>query len=162
MIGRWVAACLIAAGAAQPGQANAWRTFEGTWSVTGERRAVPTETGREAAAIYVAGAVVITTGEGLSRGYHGVVVGFDGGDGTSAGRSVWTDERGDQVFATVAPEGLAQGRRFTGTITGGTGRYAGITGTYEFTWQYVVTSNEGTIQGRTTALHGRVRLQAGR
>jgi hypothetical protein len=162
MMARWLVACALVAASAPPGQPPAWRTFEGSWSVTGQRYAVPTETGRDAAAIHVSGAVVLTAGDGLSRGFRGVVVGFDGGGASaSIGRSVWTDERGDRIFATVESDGLASGRRFTGAIAGGTGRYAGITGNFEFTWQYVVAADDGTIQGRTTALHGRFRPQAG-
>jgi hypothetical protein len=46
-----------------------------------------------------------------------------------------------------------------GTITGGTGRYAGLDGEYAFTWQYVVAPADGAgvIQGRAADLSGRVR-----
>jgi hypothetical protein len=52
------------------------------------------------------------------------------------------------------------GRRFAGTITGGTGRFAGITGSLEFTWQSVVTTDEGTVQVRAVGLQGRYRRGA--
>jgi hypothetical protein len=52
------------------------------------------------------------------------------------------------------------GRRFVGTITGGTGRYAGAGGDYSFTWEYVVAAPEGddagAIQGRAVGLEGRI------
>jgi hypothetical protein len=44
-----------------------------------------------------------------------------------------------------------------GTILGGTGRYAGATGSYEFSWQFVIESEEGSIQGRAVGLKGRIR-----
>ncbi len=46
-----------------------------------------------------------------------------------------------------------------GTITGGTGRYAGLEGEYSFTWQYVIAREDGAgvIQGRAADLSGRVR-----
>jgi hypothetical protein len=74
------------------------------------------------------------------------------------GRSVWTDERGDQVFSALKGEGTAAQNRITGTILGGTGRYAGITGNYEFAWQYVIEAEEGSIQGRAVGLKGRFRV----
>jgi hypothetical protein len=72
------------------------------------------------------------------------------------GRSVWTDERGEQVFSELTGEGTADRNRIAGTIVGGTGRYAGATGSYEFSWQFVMESEDGSIQGRAVGLKGRV------
>ena len=72
------------------------------------------------------------------------------------GRSVWTDERGDQVFSELKGEGTAAKNRITGTLLGGTGRYAGVTGSYEFSWQFVIEAEDGSIQGRAVGLKGRV------
>ena len=74
------------------------------------------------------------------------------------GRGVWTDERGEQVFSELQGEGTADHNHITGTILGGTGRYAGATGTYEFSWQFVIESDDGSIQGRAVGLKGRCRL----
>jgi hypothetical protein len=58
---------------------------------------------------------------------------------------------------------LREGRRITGTLTGGTGRYAGLEGDYSFVWQYFVAGEGSTIQGRSIELKGRVRArEAGR
>jgi hypothetical protein len=71
------------------------------------------------------------------------------------GRSVWTDERGDRVSAN-------EGRRHSGAKPhhgdhSGRRRYAGATGSYEFSWQFVTESDDGSIQGRAVELKGRVR-----
>jgi hypothetical protein len=134
-----------------------WRAFEGSWSVSGRRHTVPVESGANAAVVEVSGAVVLTSGEGLSRGFRGEAVGFDDGQGVSLGRAVWTDERGDRLFSRLKGEPLETGRRVVGTITGGTGRYASLEGEYSFTWQYVVSAEDGGIQGRAVRLEGRVR-----
>lgn len=73
------------------------------------------------------------------------------------GRSVWTDERGDQVFSELKGEGTAERNRISGTILGGTGRHAGATGTYEFSWQSVIELEDGSMQGRAVDMKGRVR-----
>ena len=73
------------------------------------------------------------------------------------GRAVWTDERGDRIFSRLRGEPLQTGKRLVGTITGGTGRYAGLEGEYSLTWQYVLPSEEGGVQGRAIGLTGRVR-----
>jgi len=134
-----------------------WRTFEGTWSVSGKRSTVPIEGGATAAVVEVSGAVVLTSGEGLSRGFRGEVIGFDDGQGVSLGRTVWTDEHGDRLFSRLKGEPIETGRRIVGTITGGTGRYAGLEGDYSFTWKYVLSAEDGAIQGRAARLEGRVR-----
>jgi hypothetical protein len=79
----------------------------------------------------------------------------------SLGRAVWTDEHGDRLFSRLKGESLATGKRIVGTITGGTGRYAGLEGEYSFTWQYVLSAEDGAIQGRGVRLQGRVRRAGG-
>ena len=141
--------------------ASEWRTFTGSWSATGSRHTLPTGDGAPAAIERLSGAVVITVGEGVGRGFRGDLIGFDDGRTASVGRWVWTNERDERIFGEVKGEPVQTGRRFTGTITGGTGRFAGITGTLEFTWQSVVTTDEGTVQVRAVGLEGRYRRAAG-
>jgi hypothetical protein len=75
------------------------------------------------------------------------------------GRSVWTDERGDQIYSELRGEGTATGNRIVGTFLGGTGRYAGATGSYEFSWKFVLESEDGVVQGQSVGLKGRVRAE---
>ena len=48
--------------------------------------------------------------------------------------------------------------KITGTFVGGTGRYAGVTGDYEFSWRFMLENEDGTVQGQSVGLKGRVRL----
>lgn len=141
----------------EPGPAQAWRSFAGSWSASGRRETVAVEGGVVAAIASISGAVVLTAGEGLSRGFRGEAIGFEDGQGLSVGRCVWTDENGDRIFSRLKSDPLQGGKRFFGTITGGTGRYAGLEGEYSFSWQYYLPAEEGLIQGRTVDLAGRVR-----
>ena len=161
-----LAACLslalaLPAGATE-GTPGTGSPFTGTWSASGRRHVLAGESVAVVAAM--SGAVVLTTGEGLSRGFRGEAIGFDDGQGLSVGRAVWTDENGDRLFSRLKGESLATGRRFVGTITGGTGRYAGLEGEYSFTWQYVVADAEDpdAIQGRAVTLSGRIRRAGGK
>jgi hypothetical protein len=138
-------------------QGEGWRVFEGSWSASGQRQSLPTEGGQPASTVYLSGSVVLTIAEGVGRGFRGEAIGFDDGMRVSVGRCVWTDERGDRIFSTLTGGMIRAGRRFAGTITGGTGRYAGITGEYSFEWQFVVHADEGSIQGRAVGLTGRYR-----
>jgi hypothetical protein len=156
---------LFVAAAAPAGQEGppvpaSWRTFEGTWSASGERQLLPTGGPRQAATLQLSGAIVLTSGEGLSHGFRGEFIGFDDGVGLSVGRAVWTDAHGDRIFSELKAETvLREGRRITGAITGGTGRYAGFEGDYTFVWQYLVAGEGDTVQGRSVDLKGRVRVK---
>jgi len=141
----------------EPPSGEGWRSFEGTWSASGRRQTVAIEGGGAAVIVEISGAVVLTSGEGLSRGFRGEAIGFDDGQGLSLGRCVWTDENGDRLFSRLKGEPLQTGKRLFGTITGGTGRYAGLEGEYSFTWRYVVPAEDGIVQGRAVDLKGRVR-----
>jgi len=91
------------------------------------------------------------------RGFRSQVLALSDSSTGLTGRSVWTDERGDLVFSELQGEGTAARNRITGTILGGTGRYAGATGSYEFSWRWVMEGEDGSIQGRAVELKGRVR-----
>jgi hypothetical protein len=91
-------------------------------------------------------------------GFRGEAIALNDSARGLVGYAVWTDERGDQVFSELRGEGTASGNRITGTFTDGTGRYAGATGVYEFSWQYVLEAEDGTVQGRAVGLKGRVRF----
>lgn len=138
------------------------QVFEGTWSASGQRQLLRTDPGRAAVTVQLSGAVMLTTGSGLSRGFRGEVIGFDDGAGLIAGRVVWTDERGDRIFSGIYGDTLtAAGRPMHGTITGGTGRYAGFMGEYEFRWQNLLTTEGNVVHGRVADLRGHVRPTGG-
>ena len=51
------------------------------------------------------------------------------------------------MFSELQGEGTAAKNHITGTILSGTGRYAGATGTYEFSWQWVIEGEDGVDPG---------------
>lgn len=143
---------------AQEPAAEGWRPFRATWTFSGERQLLPTEGDRPASIVHVEGTLTLTSGEGLGRGFLVEMIAFDDGRSLLVGRSVLSDGRADRIFATIRAEPMGTGRRATGTITGGTGRFKGIEGTFTFGWQYVVDAGSGEIGGRTVDLEGRTRL----
>jgi len=143
--------------AESPAPLSDWHPFQGTWSAVGTRHSLPTEGERPAVLVQASGAVALAVGEGLSRGFQGEAIYFDDGRGIGVGRAVWTDDRGDRIFSELRGEPARTGRRVAGTITGGTGRYAGLEGEYALTWQYVIEAEDGVIQSRSADLKGRVR-----
>lgn len=158
-----VAAVLAAAARAQePSPDPGWVELEGAWTATGTRQVLEMGPGRTAAIIHLTGSVVLTNPGGLSRGFHSEAIGFEDGRGASVGQGVWTDERGDQIFIDTRGEATESGRHIVGTISGGTGRYAGLEGGYEFDWKYLIANPDGGIQGWGVGIKGRVRQPAAR
>ena len=158
---------LAVTGCAPPAQPMAAATageaieFDGTWNAVGSRRTIALGAGRVASIIDLKGTLLLAGPGRPGVGFHSEVVGLVDSSTGLEGRSVWTDEHGDQVFSELHGEGTAEKNRVSGTILSGTGRYAGITGSYEFSWQRVLESEEGAIQGRAVDLKGRVRIAAG-
>ena len=148
---------LVLPARAEPAEADGWRPFTATWTLSGERALLATEGERPASIVHLTGPLTITGGEGLGRGLLGEVIGFDDGGKLIAGRAVFTDEHGDRIFCTLEAQPIGTGRRATATITGGTGRFAGLEGTFSFAWQYVVDAGSGEISGRAVNLEGRTR-----
>ena len=138
--------------------AGAWQEFEGTWNGAGTRRTLALGDGRRATLLDLKGTLLLAGPGRPGVGFRGETLAFTDSATGLVGRSVWTDERGDQVFSELKGEGTAAKNRITGTFIGGTGRFAGVTGGYEFSWQYVVEAEDGTIQGRATGLKGRFRV----
>jgi hypothetical protein len=131
--------------------------FDGSWSASGQRQTIPTESGQPAAIARVSGAVVLSNGSGIAAGFAAEAIAFDDGTSATTGRAVWTDGAGDRIFSTLRGGQLQAKRRIVGAITGGTGRWTGVTGEYELTWQYVVSADGGEIQGRSVDLRGQLR-----
>jgi len=145
--------------AEQPSAASAeWREFEGSWNAAGTRRTIPLGAGRTGSIIDLRGTMLLAGAGRPGVGFRADVIALVDSETGLVGRGVWTDERGDQVFSELKGEGTKERNRIAGTILGGTGRYAGATGTYEFAWQFVIESEDGSIQGRAAGLKGRYRL----
>jgi len=136
------------------------RTFEGSWTASGTRRTLELERDRRASIFDLTGEILLTGERGLGVGFHGDVIGFSDSKTGGTGQAVWTDEHGDKVFSQLRGEPIGTGARVLGTITGGTGRFAGLTGEYELHWQYVIESDDGTVSGRAVGLKGRVTAPA--
>ena len=134
-----------------------WREFEGSWNAAGSRRDISLGVERRGSIIDLRGSMLLAGPGRPGVGFRSEVIALVDSQTGLVGRGVWTDERGDQVYSELKGEGTAERNRISGTILGGTGRYAGATGTYEFSWQSVIESEDGSIQGRAVDLKGRVR-----
>lgn len=137
-----------------------WHEFEGTWTASGTRHTIPLGEGRVGAVIELEGTMLLAGPGRPGVGFRSRVIGLVDSASGFEGRSVWTDENGDQAFSELTGTGTEAQNRIEGRFVGGTGRYAGATGSYEFSWQYMIESEDGRISGRAIALKGRVRTGA--
>ena len=135
------------------------RDFEGSWNAAGSRRTIPLGADRRGSIIDLRGSILLSGAGRPGVGFRSDLIALSDSETGLIGRSVWTDEKGDQVFSELKGEGTAAKNRITGTILGGTGRYAGITGAYEFSWRFVIEAEDGSIQGSAVGFKGR--FQAG-
>jgi len=135
-----------------------WHQFQGTWTAAGSRNSIPLGDGRRASIAKLEGSLVLTGAARPAVGFRAeALVLNDTGTGT-IGRAVWTDSRGDQVFSELKGQGTSTGSHVVGTLLGGTGRYAGATGSYEFSWRFVLETEDGIIQGQSMGLSGKIRV----
>lgn len=162
---RWfvgLAFAAVACGPATPSSrpavaASEWLEFEGSWNGVGTRRTISLGEERVGSIVDLRGTMLLAGPNRPGVGFHSEVIGLVDSATGFQGRSVWTDERGDQVFSELQGEGTAAKNQITGTILSGTGRYAGATGSYGFSWQWVMEAEDGLVQGRAVDLKGRVR-----
>jgi hypothetical protein len=143
--------------------AGAELEFTGSWNGVGSRHTIPLGEARVGSILNLKGSMLLAGPGRPGVGFHSEVIGLSDSAAGFQGRSVWTDEHGDQVFSQLQGEGTAAKNRVVGTILSGTGRYAGVTGSYEFSWQWVMEGEDGAVQGRAVDLRGRVQsgLSAG-
>jgi hypothetical protein len=150
------AACAPAEPPTPVAAAGAALEFTGSWNGVGNRHTIPLGDDRVASIVKLKGSMLLAGPGRPGVGFQSEVIGLSDSATGFQGRSVWTDEHGDQVYSQLQGEGTAAKNRIVGTILSGTGRYAGLTGTYEFSWQWVMEGEDGAIQGRAVDLHGRV------
>lgn len=132
--------------------------FDGSWSAAGARRSISLGSDRSASAINLSGTMLLTGPGRPALGFRAEIIGLTDTQTGFVGRAVWTDAQGEQVFSELTGEGTDRRNRIAGTIIGGTGRYRGAGGAYEFAWEYVIELEDGSIQGRAVGLKGHYKL----
>ena len=153
------AACGPAAEPPKPLAASGeWREFEGSWNAAGTRRTIPLGADRRGSIIDLRGTMLLAGPGRPGVGFRSEVIALvDSETGLAGPQRLDGRARRPGVQRAARARAPRRSNRITGTILGGTGRYAGATGTYEFSWQFVMEAEDGSIQGRAVELKGRVR-----
>jgi hypothetical protein len=114
--------------------------------------------GHQASIFQLGGSMLLSGKQRINRGFQSEALGFSDTTTGLQGHSVWTDEHGDKVFSELSGEGIGPGQLVEGKFTGGTGRYAGISGEYSFKWQRLGAIEGEELTGRVVGLAGSARL----
>src|SRR5271157_2691738 len=155
----FTAACSRAPHASESLSADSeWHQFQGTWTAAGSRNSIPLGDGRRASIATFEGSLVLAGTSRPAVGFRAEALVLNDTANGTIGRAVWTDDRGDQVFSELKGQGTSTGSHIVGTFLGGTGRYAGATGSYEFSWRFVLETEDGSIQGQSMGLSGKIRV----
>jgi hypothetical protein len=133
-----------------------WHEFKGTWTATGSRNSIRLADDRIASISTFTGSLVLTgtSRPGVAFRSEGLI--FNDSATGLVGRAVWTDEKGDHAFSELRGNGTSRLDKIVGTFVGGTGRYSGAVGTYEFKWLFMVENEDGVVQGQSVDLNGKV------
>ena len=158
--------CLVACSPSRPEPPSAppgasaltQRSFTGSGSVSGTRQQLDMGTGHRAEIFHVAGSLMLAGEQRPGLAFRSDIIGLSDNQTGLLGRSVWTDERGDQVFSDLSSATTGAGNVIQGRIVGGTGRFAGVSGEYSFTWNPLVVSEDGGASGHVLNLKGTARL----
>lgn len=138
--------------------ASEWHEFVGTWTAAGSRSSIPLGEGRRASIAKLEGSLMLLGPTSPAVGFRAEALVLNDSATGTIGRVVWTDDRGDQVFSELTGQGIRTGSHIVGTFLGGTGRYAGASGSYEFNWRFVLESEDGDLQGQSEGLSGKIRV----
>jgi hypothetical protein len=157
-----LAALLMAAAAIPAGGQEIARqgTFDGRWDVVGKALKIELGESRAVTVVKFEGAVVLEGHQrGLARGFRTECVGMQDQKSGGVGRCVWKDRFDHEIWSEISSDSLGTARRSHGNFVGGTGKFEGIEGEFEFQWVYMIpASEEGPVQGYTTELSGNWKL----
>jgi hypothetical protein len=151
-------------GAASPAQADSapedseWHEFSGTWTAVGNRQDIGLGQDRRASVADYSGSLMLYGTSRPALGFRAEAVVLNDSATGLIGRAVWTDDTDNRVYSELSGETTPAGNRIVGTFVGGSGRYKGATGTYEFSWRFLLESEDGVVQGQSTGLSGKVRF----
>jgi len=134
--------------------------FSGRWTVTGSTQHLPFSAGRRVATFQLRGTLHITGGDGVVPDMGAEILGLLDSEAGCTARCTWTDSDGDRIFSEIRGDLIGRGGRGKGEITEGTGKFAGATGSYSFTWASVIAENETRVDANTNDLSGTLRIPA--
>lgn len=109
-------------------------TFSGSWVATGSLEQISFQEKREVALFKLSGHVNLQDAIGNQQDYWSECIGLSDSVSGSEVRCTWKGDADQEIYLILKGKRLARGSEVTGTIIGGTGTAAGITGNLSFIW----------------------------
>lgn len=138
--------------------------FEAQWSVTGTREELPFGTQSRQAIFRHTGQVTVLRTDGLVRSALSRCIGLSDSTNGTTERCVWVADGGAEIYSELQhlPAQGGQSGKGAGRFVGGTGRFAGIEGSYELRWvdRPQPTTEEMAAETISMRGHWRIRPQA--
>jgi hypothetical protein len=142
-------------------QAAETAEFKGSWIANGTRTAFPFVKGRQVFTFQIGGHVSLQTAVHDKKDYWSDCIGLADAATGITGRCVWKDLAGPELYVVLQSDRLEQGSQVKGTIVGGTGPLAGISGDLSFNWSSVIVQTDAQgieeLTGQTLNLAGHYR-----
>jgi len=136
--------------------------FKGSMIANGTRTPFPFVEGRQVFTFKLGGHVSLQTAIGKKKDYWSECVGLADTTSGLVGRCVWKDLDGPEIYLTIQSDRLQQGSQVSGSIVGGSGKFAGISGDLSFNWSSVITQTDAdgivNVTGQTKNLGGSYRV----
>ena len=136
--------------------------FKGSMIANGTRTPFPFGDGRQVFTFKLGGHVSLQTAIGKKKDYWSECIGLADSTSGVVGRCVWKDLDGPEIYLTIQSDKLQQGSQVSGTIVGGSGKLAGISGELSFNWSSVITQTDAdgivNVTGQTRNLGGSFRV----
>jgi hypothetical protein len=136
--------------------------FKGTMIANGTRTNFPFGDGRQVFTFKLSGHVNLQTALSKKKDYWSECIGLADSVTGIVGRCIWKDLAGPEIYLTLQSDRLQQGSQVVGTIVGGTGPLAGISGEMSFNWSSITTQTEAegviSVNGQTKNLGGSYRV----
>jgi len=135
-------------------------SFTGFWTVSGSVHVLERGDKVVATAGRLTGTVVGNTSQGTIPSFETDCVVFSDTRDKGIARCTWTGATGDQIYVDVTSDGPAGFGRARGEFVGGSGRFQGMTGGFQFEWNYSLGhGSDATLEGHTLEMSGRYRLR---
>lgn len=116
--------------------------------------------GRQASVADLTGSLLLAGPSRPSIGFRAEVLDLNDSVTGMTGRAVWVDQNGDEVYSELEGHRTATSNKILGTFLGGTGRYVGATGAYEFSWRFMIEADDGSVEGQSAGLKGTITVSS--
>lgn len=139
-------------------------TFTGHWAMSGDSQVLGLGEGRQVATFQIEGLLNIQGDTGLLEDFWSRCIGLSDPVTGGVARCTLRGDKGDLIFSELTSKELLEqdATRVEGRLVGGTGAYAGILGSYSFTWTSLFTSPEAQVFERgQRRIHGFARSVKG-